>query len=96
MDDTTVAYILTLFNAFLALKYVPQKWRDVNVIFIPKPGKTDYTDNRAFKSIYVMSFLLKTLERLVLWHIQETNLRRRPMHNSQFGFRKRENPPTEH
>jgi hypothetical protein len=30
---------------------------------------------------------LKTLERLVLWHIEETNLTDRPMHKSQYGFR---------
>jgi hypothetical protein len=33
-----------------------------------------------------MSVLFKTLERLVLWHIEETNLTDRPMHESQYGF----------
>jgi hypothetical protein len=35
-----------------------------------------------------MSVLFKTLERLVLWHIEDTNLTDRPMHESQYGFRK--------
>jgi hypothetical protein len=35
-----------------------------------------------------MSVLFKTLERLVPWHIEETNLIDRPMHKSQYGFRK--------
>jgi hypothetical protein len=44
MDNLTVEHILNIFNAYLALKYVPKQWRDLNVIFIPKPGKNDYTD----------------------------------------------------
>jgi ribonuclease HI len=35
-----------------------------------------------------MSVLFKTLERLVLWHIEETCLSDVPMHKNQFGFRK--------
>jgi hypothetical protein len=60
----------------------------VNAIFIPKPGRNDYTDRRAFRPISLMSVLFKTLERLVLWHIEETSLNRHPMHGSQYGFHK--------
>jgi hypothetical protein len=89
MDDLTVNYIIKLYGASIALEYVPAKWREVTVIFIPKPGKSDYTDKRAFHPISLMSVLFKTLERLVLWHIEETNLTDRPMYESLYGFRKR-------
>jgi hypothetical protein len=88
MDNLTVNFIMKLYGASIALEYVPAKWREVTVIFIPKPGKSDYTDKRAFRPISLMSVLFKTLERLVLWHIEETNLTDRPMHESQYGFRK--------
>jgi hypothetical protein len=88
MDDLTVNYMIKLYGASIALEYVPKKWREVTVIFIPKPGKSDYTDKRVFRPISSMSVLFKTLERLVLWHIEETNLTDRPMHKSQYGFRK--------
>jgi hypothetical protein len=88
MDDLTVNYIIKLYGASIALEYVPAKWREVTVIFIPKPGKSDYTDKKAFRTISWMSVLFKTLERLVLWHFEETNLTDRPMHESQYGFRK--------
>jgi hypothetical protein len=88
MDDMTVNYIIKLYSASIAQEYVPAKWRDVTVIFIPKLGKSDYTDKRAFRPISLMSALFKTLERLVLWHIEETNLTDRPMPESQYGFRK--------
>ena len=35
-----------------------------------------------------MSVLFKTLERLVLWHVEENNLTQHPMHRLQFGFKK--------
>jgi hypothetical protein len=66
MDDLTVNYIIKLYGASIALEYVPAKWREGTVIFIPKPGKSDYTDKRAFRPISSMSVLFKTLERLVL------------------------------
>jgi hypothetical protein len=89
MDDLTVNYIIKLYGASIALEYVPAKWREFMVIFIPKPGKSDYTDKRAFRPISLMSVLFKTLERLILGHIAETNLSDRPMHLSQYGFGKR-------
>jgi hypothetical protein len=88
MDDLTVNYIIKLYGASIALGFVPAKWREVTVIFIPKPGKSDNTDKRAFRPISLMYVLFKTLERLVLWHIDEINLTDRPMYQSQYGFRK--------
>jgi hypothetical protein len=115
MDDLRVNYIIKLYGASIALEYVSAKWREVTVIFIPKPGKSNYTDKRAFLPISLMSvdnFLkmydnsaiksigfadngtllitgicIKTIynimQKLVLWHIEETNLTDRPMHESQ-------------
>jgi hypothetical protein len=51
MDDLTVNYIIKLYGASIALEYVLAKWREVTVIFILKPGKSDYTDKRAFRPI---------------------------------------------
>ena len=55
--------------------------------FIPKPGKPDYSDPRSHRPITLSSFLLKTLERLILWHLDDTSLRDYPLHASQYGFR---------
>ena len=88
ISDNTIEYILAMYKASITLAYVPQAWREVEVIFIPKPGKKDYTDTRAFRPISLMSVLFKTLERLTLWHIEEGNLSTMPIHRNQFGFRK--------
>jgi hypothetical protein len=45
--------------------FIPTVWREVNVIFIPKPGKLDYTEAKAYRLISLSSFLLKTMEKLV-------------------------------
>ena len=86
--DETVNYIVAMFKASITLGYVPEQWRHVKCIFIPKPGKPDYSHKRAFRPISLMSVLFKTLERMVLWHIEEENLKHDPIHRLQFGFRK--------
>ncbi|XP_063994255.1 uncharacterized protein LOC135171557 [Diachasmimorpha longicaudata] len=52
-----------------------EMWREVRVVFIPKPGKCSYDNAKAYRPISLSSFLLKTLERLVDRHIKEGVLR---------------------
>ena len=47
--------------------------------FIPKPGKDDYTNPRAYRPISIVSFLFKALERVVLWHIEDDVLINNPL-----------------
>ena len=58
----------------------------MKVIFIPKPGKTDYTDAKSFQPISLTSFLLKTLERLYDRELRETSLKDIPMHSNQHAY----------
>ena len=85
LDDTTVDFILKLFNASITLGHVPRPWREVECIFLPKPSKPDYQERRAYRPISLMSVLFKTLERLVLWRLEETALMNNPLHKNQFG-----------
>jgi len=50
---------------YLATGYIPALWRQVKVVFIPKPGRSSYCGSRDFRPISLTSFLLKTMERLV-------------------------------
>lgn len=77
--------ITHLLQASLALGYVPNSWRKVNVVFIPKPGK-DADLPKSYRPISLSSFLLKTLERLVDIYIRETIDRSNPLHNLQFAY----------
>jgi ribonuclease HI len=76
-----------LYKACLRFGYTPVKWRVAKVIFIPKPGKPDYTNAKAFRPISLTSFMLKTLERLIYWYFQEFVLSERPFSTRQFAFR---------
>ena len=82
------ARLLKLYKASIALAYVPKCWRESKVIFIPKPGKSDYSDPRSFRPISLMSFILKGLERIVLYQMQETTFVENPQHMNQHAFRK--------
>ncbi|XP_063994328.1 uncharacterized protein LOC135171629 [Diachasmimorpha longicaudata] len=67
--------LIPVFRACLALGYVPGRWREVRVVFIPKTGKCSYDNAKAYRPISLSSFLLKALDRLVDRHIKEGALR---------------------
>jgi hypothetical protein len=63
--------------------FIPMTWRQVKVTFIPKPGKLDYTEAKAYHLINLSSFLLKTMEKLVDRHIRDGVLTIHPLHQNQ-------------
>lgn len=60
-----------IFKSSLTLAYIPESWREVRVVFIPKPGRACYSEARAYRPISLMSFFLKTLERLIDRYIRD-------------------------
>jgi len=60
--------------------YVPAMWRQVKVVFIPKPSRNYYCGPRDFRPISLTSFLLKTMERLVDRFLRDEILTLRPLH----------------
>lgn len=58
-------WLVTIFRGTLQLNYIPSRWREVTVVFIPKAGKSSHTNPKDFRPISLSSFLLKTLERLI-------------------------------
>ena len=80
--------LVKIFKASIMLAYIPKCWRESRVIFIPKSGKSDYSDPRSFRPLSLMSFILKSLERLVLWRMQETTFLENPFCSNQHAFLK--------
>lgn len=62
--------IAKLYRAILATGYTPRDWCESKVVFIPKPGKKDYTERRSFRPISLTNFLFKGLERIVSWKME--------------------------
>jgi hypothetical protein len=56
------------------------------VTFITNPGKLDYTEAKAYRSISLSSFLFKTMEKLVERHIRDGSLREYPLHHNQHAY----------
>lgn len=58
-------YLMDVYKSSLRLGHIPKPWQKVKVVFIPKPGKEDYTSPKSFRPISLTSFMLKGMERLL-------------------------------
>ena len=75
LDYTTKNRIAQLFKACIEFGYVPKSWCKSRLVIIPKPGKKCYSTSGSFRPISLSSFLLKALERVILWHLEEKILK---------------------
>jgi len=67
----------------MALAYLPYQWHTYRVVFLPKPGCTDYTLAKSFHPISLSSYLLKMIERLIDKYIKDRTLIRHPLNKNQ-------------
>ena len=81
-----VPHLVWIFRACITLTYVPLQWREVKVVYIPKPGRSDYSTPKSYRPISLTSVLLKTLERLCDRYIRETALILNSLHPNQHAY----------
>jgi hypothetical protein len=84
--ELLVEQLMMLLRASLALGYIPMSWRHIRVVFIPKPGKP-LSQGKSLRPISLMSFILKTLEKLLDRYIRGGVLVEKPLHQNQFAYR---------
>jgi len=84
--EVLIPRLVRIFCACLATRYVPALWRQVKVVFIPKPGRSSHCGPRDFRPISLTSFLLKTMERLVDRFLRDEILVLRPLHPNQHAY----------
>jgi len=70
----------------MALGYIPISWRHIRVVFIPKPGKK-LSQAKYLSPISLMSFMLKTLEKILAGHIKDVAMVEISRHQNQFAYR---------
>ncbi|CAB4038284.1 Hypothetical predicted protein [Paramuricea clavata] len=87
VGPVTLRRIAALFTATLELSFIPDLWTQARAVFIPKVGKKDYSQVKSFRPISLTSFMLKAMERVVLWTFEEYFLSRHPFHDRQHAFR---------
>ena len=73
----------------IIFKYLPQnvQWKESNVVFIPKQGKTSYQEAKSFRPISLSNYLLKGLEKLLVEQM-DLALEDHPIHKNQHGFQR--------
>ena len=76
-----------IYKACISLCHTPKRWRETKVVFLPKPGKDNYDVPKSYRPISLSNFLLKTLERLVVWRMDK-DMEDYPIHPMQHGFTK--------
>ena len=84
--DDLLDHLVEIFRACIRLGSVPLKWQQSRVVFIPKPGKKTYCKPSSWRPISLTSFMLKTLERLIDWHIKTPELVARLRSVNQFAY----------
>ena len=87
LPPNCIKFLSIIYKAALALHYTPSRWKETKVIFIPKTGKDSYKSPKAFRPISLSNYLLKGLERLCVWRMDE-KLKLFPLHAHQHGFTK--------
>ncbi|XP_062716992.1 retrovirus-related Pol polyprotein from type-1 retrotransposable element R1 isoform X2 [Aedes albopictus] len=83
---TIIPILLTLFKSSFLLRYIPTKWRQVRVVFIPKTNKKDKTSPKSFRPISLTSIFLKLMEKLIDEYIKSDILQDKPLNRAQFAY----------
>ena len=78
--------LVELYKASYLLGAMPECFRLIQIIFIPKPGRVSFDVPNAHRPISLMNNIMKIPERLFLWRQEDTNLVLRPLEAEQHGF----------
>jgi ribonuclease HI len=73
LDEATIEEVVELYHQAIKHGITPVEWRRMKVVFIPKAGKDPRTP-KGYRPITLSSFILKGLEKAVLWHLQECKM----------------------
>lgn len=72
-------------NECLRLSHFPEELKTASIVMIPKPGKGNYSEPKAFRPISLLPWAGKTLEYVINEHLQP--LLEAKLHKQQHGFR---------
>jgi hypothetical protein len=71
-----VPHLCRIFRACMAYGFISTAWKQVKLIFIPKPRKFYCTEAMVYRPISLSSFLLKTIEKILDRHIRDGALKK--------------------
>jgi hypothetical protein len=78
----------------MRLNYIPDAWKAVEVIMIPKPGK-NLSEVESYRPISLLLMMLKLFEKLILKHLKPIIAEKHlvPMHQFWFQAKSLDNRP---
>lgn len=79
--------IIRIFKASFIWGYIPKIWRKARVVFIPKAGNRPIEKPKSYRPISLTSFFVKTMEKLVDYHIR-TGPSKVRLHPKQHAYQK--------
>ncbi len=83
--DLIIKHLIKVYGGSIAMGHIPEPWRDLRVVLIPKLGK-EPTLAKSYRPISLPCFMLKTLERLVDRFLREGTLTRHPLQGTQRAY----------
>lgn len=85
--ESVIVPLSNLFASSARLGHIPEEWSAAAITFIPKAGKPSYDVTSAYRPISLMSFVLKTMEKLVDQKIRKTDRLDEKLHKNQHAYR---------
>ena len=88
LPEKGITRISNIFKACIQLEYTPHRWRKSIVSFMAKPNKPDKANPRTYRPLSLNSFILKSLEKVIKFHLEDEVFPTNPLHKKQFAFQK--------
>lgn len=85
-QDILTPLLVHLFRWSYALGQLPEDWKRVRVVFIPKSGRRDAEQPKSYRPISLTSVVLKIMEKLLDLYIKTHFLIDKPLHSKQFAY----------
>lgn len=76
-----------IYKVSLYHNHVPETWKGVRVVFIPKGGRPGLFP-KSYRPISLTSFILKGMEKVLDQYLRNEVLTRTPLHYNQFAYQR--------
>ena len=88
LPEKGLTRLSVIFKACIQFEYTPHRWRKSIVSFMAKANKPDKANPRTYRPLSLNSFILKSLEKVIKFHLEEEVFQQNPRHKKQFAFQK--------
>ena len=88
LPESAVERLSDIFKGCIQFEYTPHRWRKSTVSFMAKANKPDKANPRTYRPLSLNSFILKALEKIIKFHLEDEIFPMNPLHRKQYAFQK--------